>query len=161
MVPIQRILCPVDFSEGAEGALAQALFLADALGAEVEVVHAWETPVVIRPDLVVWAEGASGPALAEVVRARADTAMKHLLDKLAPGRPTHVRMKILHGPPAATIVSYAREQGHDLIVVGSHGRTGLSRWVLGSVAERVVQRASCPVMVVHGAQVRAALPTAS
>jgi len=149
MVPIRRILCPVDFSEGAETALAQALFLARGLGAEVEVVHAWETPIVIRPDLVVWTEGSSGVALAEVVKSRADTAMKQLLDKLAPDEHARVEVKILHGPPAETIVGYAREHGHDLIVVASHGRTGLSRWMLGSVAERVVRQAHCPVLTVR------------
>lgn len=162
MVPIRRILCPVDFSEGAEAALAQALFLARGLDAEVEVVHAWETPVVIRPDLVVWMEGTAGPALAEVVKSRSHAAMDQLLDKLAPGqRAARVRMTILHGPPADTIVDYAREQGHDLIVVGSHGRTGLSRWALGSVAERVAKHATCPVLIVHGGASGPALSAAS
>ncbi len=161
MAPIRRILCPVDFSEGAEAALAEALFLAQGLDAEVEVVHAWQTPIVIRPDLVVWVEGTAGPALAEVVKSRSHIAMDQLLDKLDPDQRARAKMKILHGPPADTIVAYAREQGHDLIVVGSHGRAGLSRWVLGSVAERIVKHATCPVMVVHGAPDSAALPAAS
>jgi nucleotide-binding universal stress UspA family protein len=161
MVPIRRILCPVDFSEGADAALEQALFLSQGLGAEVEVVHAWETPIVIRPDLVVWIEGTAGPALAEIVKARSATAMKQLLAKLLPDQRAQVTMQVLHGPPADTIVAYAREHGHDLIVIGSHGRTGVSRWLLGSVAERVVRRATCPVLVVHGVHAHAQLPAAS
>lgn len=162
MVHIQKILCPVDFSECAENALREALFLAEGLGAEIEVIHAWETPVVVRPDLVVWMDGAAGPALTEIVKARSETAMKQLLEKLPPE--ARARMKevhVLHGPPSETIVRYAEDHGHDLIVLGSHGRTGLSRWLLGSVAEQVVRRASCPVLVVRADEATRSLSRAS
>lgn len=161
MLAIRRILCPVDFSDCSEVALNEALFLAHGLGAEVEVVHAWETPVVVRPDLVVWVEGTAGPALAEIVKSHSEASMKQLLDKLAPEHRERVTMQIVHGPPAGTIVAYAKERGHDLIVIGSHGRTGVARLLVGSVAERVVREADCPVLVVHGAGAAAELPAAS
>ncbi len=66
----------------------------------------------------------------------------------ASGRPVH--STVLGGNPASEIVGYVRERGFDLLVLATHGRTGLARFVLGSVAERVVREATCPVLVVRG-----------
>ncbi|MCL6566334.1 MAG: universal stress protein [Acidobacteriia bacterium] len=139
---IQRILCPVDFSETSRQAFAYALGLTQATGAELIVVHALEE----APLFAAYA----GPQ-ANTILAEAEKAARRELAELVADTPlpaTRLRTEILRGKIPQTILEYAEQQQVDLIVMGTHGRSGLEYAFFGSVAERVIRRARCPVLIV-------------
>jgi len=138
----QHLLVPTDFSPYAEDALAYAIALARALRARVTLLH------VISA--MYWATGempgALSASLMEELESVAQQSLEQAFQRVrAAGLEGEV--VVLHGSPFEGIVSAARDQGVDLIVMGSHGRTGLPHLLLGSVAERVVRLAPCPVLV--------------
>jgi nucleotide-binding universal stress UspA family protein len=141
----QHILVPHDFSETADQALAYALDLAEKLGARITIVHAYEVvygfpeSVQLTADLLGAVQSASRTALDSVLaRARRPGVA---LDGL-----------LRQGPAWSEINTLAREANVDLIVMGTHGRRGIARALLGSVAEKVVRTATCPVLTIHGAE---------
>jgi nucleotide-binding universal stress UspA family protein len=141
----RRILCPIDFSAGATHAFRVAARLACELDVELEIVHAWHLP----PFTV----GGEAPLPADAIQTLVDDAQRGLTDAIADahrlGCP-HVTSQLVSGPPWERITELARPT--DLIVMGTHGRTGVSRFLLGSVAEKVVRHAPCAVLVArpHG-----------
>jgi nucleotide-binding universal stress UspA family protein len=140
---IRRILCPVDFSEFSASVLAYAATFTKLFGGEVTVLHVFATAV---PP----ASSATYPAwLLQVPEARKSIADElHLL--LAPLSSTGVtvRTQIAEGNTAAEIVRHAAEHDVDLVVMGTHGRSGFDRLTLGSVAEKVLRKAPCPVLTI-------------
>ena len=150
----RRILCPVDTSECSERALSEALSLAQRFDASVEILHVYHVPAYVQPSVLVWASVGPRP-LWEVAEEQARSELEGFLSRMSlldRGR-TSTALEV--GDPAITIAERARRDNHDLIVMGTHGRTGARRLVLGSVAERVVRLASCPVLVVPLAPVSA------
>ncbi len=133
--PAQQILAATDFSDNAEAALAVAVQSARALHAGLHVLHVF------------------APGEIDVTQLLADAVAK-----AAPDVP--VTVAATGGDPAQEILRYAARHPIDLVVLGTHGRTGLSRILLGSVAERVLRGARCPVLVVPAASVETA-PAAS
>lgn len=143
---IRSILFPTDFSECGNYALSYAASLARTFGASILCVH------VIEP--MVPAVGYSGMTeplpLADITDQLENSAGCEL-PKIAESEECaglDVQELIVHGEAAAEIVRVAKERNIDLIVVSSHGRTGLGRMLFGSTAEAVVRHSSCPVMVV-------------
>jgi nucleotide-binding universal stress UspA family protein len=143
---IRSILLPTDFSECAGHALSYATSLARDAGAKIICVH------VVEP--VVPAVGYTGMTeplpLADISEQLEDSAEREL-PKIAGCEECNgieVEETIVHGDAASEIVRVARERGVDLIVISSHGRTGLGRILFGSTAESVVRHAPCPVLVV-------------
>lgn len=143
---IRSILLPTDFSECSNYALSYAASLARTFGASILCVH------VIEP--MVPAVGYSGMTeplpLADITDQLEDSAGREL-PKIAECEECaglDVQELIVHGEAAAEIVRVAKEKSIDLIVVSSHGRTGLGRMLFGSTAEAVVRHSSCPVLVV-------------
>ena len=142
--PVRRLLVPIDFSERAEEALRYAFALAEAWHARVDVLHAVNVPVV--PDIYGLDGGAWSVATPDLVEQSRE-ALNRLLRTLAPpGRLGEVLVEV--DVPAAAILDAAERLGTDLIVISTHGLTGLKRFALGSVTERVVRRAACPVFTV-------------
>ena len=142
----KRICCAVDPTEPSWRAMMQAAELARALGAELTLVHVRSVPPIAAMDLAVIederADAAEGPhATLAAWRAEAERVA---------GSP--VRIVLLTGRPADTILRYASEQDFDAVVVGSRDGTTLGRLVLGSVAEHVALGANCPVLVVRPAR---------
>jgi nucleotide-binding universal stress UspA family protein len=140
---VRRILVPTDFSPGSDDALAHARELARGLGAEVLVLH------------VSAAMGSlPGSALARRERRAAERRLDAAVAAL---RATGVRAdrRVRGGMPAEQILRAAATGGADLIVMGTHGRRGVARLLLGSVAEEVASRARCPVLTVHPEERRA------
>ncbi|MBI3866737.1 MAG: universal stress protein [Planctomycetia bacterium] len=134
MDPIHRILCPVDFSEVSSQALAYAERLAAATGAELILVHAFDIPASLTYADI---ENPSDPNVRKQFEALSLT--------LPPAKAT----RVLHaGPPGEVICWLAENRACDLIVMGTHGRSGLMHLLLGSVAEHVVRHARCPVVTV-------------
>jgi nucleotide-binding universal stress UspA family protein len=151
MQKIQRILVPIDFSSCSRAALDQALTIAERFGAVVDVVHAWDLPAALRPDLTVWAGDISG-TLAEHARGDAERAMSAFLEEAGLAGREDVTSRVVGGAPYETIVAALEEGSYQLVVMGTHGRTGLSHVLLGSVAERVVRHSAVPVLTVRRAE---------
>lgn len=140
----KTILVPTDFSPPSEAAFDRALEYARAFGAEIVLMHAYEIPVVGFP------EGAL-VATAELV-SELDAGTREGLEREAASREgsgVTIRTVVKQGDPATMINETAAEVGAGLICIGTHGRTGLSRMLLGSVAEKVVRTAAVPVLTVH------------
>lgn len=138
MVRIQTILHPTDFSRQSEFAFQLACSVASDYGARLVVVHVAEAPAVA---------GAEGML---VYPTHFDlTAIREQLERVRPQMAqVQVEHRLIEGRAAADILGVARETRCDLIVMGTHGRTGLDRLLMGSVAEEVVRKAACPVLTV-------------
>jgi len=138
----ERILFPTDFSEHAANAQEYALSLARQYGAELRIIH------VVQLYTYVFDFGVDTTAQYDAVTATLKKMLDELLDTLA-GEPIPVTGDLLQGDPVAEIVRVAREENADLIVMGTHGRAALEHVLLGSVAEKVVRKAPCPVLTVR------------
>lgn len=145
----KRILVPTDFSAGSRAALDHAAGLAERFGATVVALHVWQPPALMRADDAVSLGGQSYQTLADLARTRVASEMDAFLAPLAENDGLWFRRQIAMGDPGNTILSVADEGEFDLIVMGTHGRTGLKRVILGSVAEKVTRRASCPVLTIR------------
>jgi len=136
MKQIERILCPVDFSETSTEAFDYANRLAATTGAELIVLHSFDAPAL---------HGITGQD------RPADPLLVRRLEAQTSPLPGVRIQRVLHaGLPAETICLQAEQRNCDLIVMGTHGLTGLAHLLLGSVAEHVLRHAPCPVLVVRG-----------
>ncbi|RUL87665.1 universal stress protein [Tautonia sociabilis] len=147
MIQIDRILAPTDFSKHSEAAVRFACELADRLGAELHLLHVLSEVVVpAGPDPMLVA---SMPP--EYYKEIEDQARQTLATICAADwpKPRAVVSEIRWGDAVDEIHDYATEHGIDLIVVSTHGRTGLAHVLLGSVAERIVREAPCPVLTIR------------
>lgn len=135
------ILFPTDFSENSAAALDYASALAAQRGGRLQIVHVSEAmPTAERP--VTPYHSLSGIVEAE-------TAAREDLEKVRPTVPgVAAERSLLHGDPGEEIIQFAEHAPADLIVMGTHGRTGITKLLMGSVAEAVVRGAPCPVVVV-------------
>jgi nucleotide-binding universal stress UspA family protein len=145
-MPIKRVLCASDFSEASRPALALAREMAVAFGADLIVFHAYQvtlpaTGMAALPEDVYKRAAAAARAQARRVAAQ--------LARSVQDADLRVRVVVAEGPPAETIVGAAAAKRVDLLVLGTHGRTGLKRAILGSVAEEVLRTAACPVVTVR------------
>jgi universal stress protein A len=153
--PLKNILCPIDCSEGSKVALEYGLFIAKHFGGRAHVLHVWHVSTHIRPDLSVWMEAQGQQPVAKLVETEATTAAQRFLAALGPDA-AGADLHVLEGEPWRVISDLAERDGFDLIVMGTHGRSGLAHVALGSVAERVVRHAPCPVLTVpHGKPTKA------
>jgi nucleotide-binding universal stress UspA family protein len=148
MLHWQRILCPVDFSETSEKAMQDAAELARTLSARLTLLHVYQLPGYTLPE---------GPAFARPeVLARHAVEVNEELSKLKERIAREARIAVdaaaVLGDPAPEILRFARDRRQDLIVMGTHGRTGLPHALIGSVAERVIRKAPCPVLTVRPAE---------
>jgi len=137
VLPISNILFPTDFSERAAAAFHVACALARDHGAALTVLHVREVPTVAFAEF-----GAVPPP---TLPSRAEV-MEKLKEFEPPDGSVHVEYLIADGVPAEEIVRTATDHHCDMIVMGTHGRTGLGRLMMGSVAEEVVRKAPCPVL---------------
>lgn len=136
-----RVLCPVDFSDRSRGALAVADSIAERDEATLTLLYAHP----LQPGPVVGFDYSPDPELEE----RQIEAAKREIDAWASRLRTpqeRVRSQVLVGDPVSAIVEASEE--HDLVVMATHGRTGISRFMLGSVAERIARGATCSVLIV-------------
>jgi nucleotide-binding universal stress UspA family protein len=156
MIEVRHILCPTDFSDFSRRALEQAAALARWYVAEITVIHVHAYAPAPPPEMP-WLPAAV--VLSPELRQR---MLADLRDFVEPIRRTGVRVQVVlaEGPPPAEIVAFAHGASCDLVVMGTHGRSGFERLVLGSVTERVQRAAPCPVLTVSrpGAFARAAGP---
>jgi nucleotide-binding universal stress UspA family protein len=146
---LTRILVPTDFSPPSVAALATAKELAARFGASIHLLHVLDDPYATA-GFAAEVYGSVPPGLKESWQRAAETQM--LVAFPARERePFRATADVAFGSPARTIVEYADGNGFDLIVMGTHGRGGVAHLLLGSVAERVVRTARCPVLTVRDA----------
>jgi universal stress protein A len=144
MIEIKSILCPVDFSAGSSHATDYASGLAEKLGAKVHVLHVYALPVLGSAD----AAKMLGP---EVIAQMGDEAARSTNMVVESLRASGVEAEphIGDGAPYAEIIRFAQALDVDLIVMGTHGRTGMSHLLIGSVAEKVCRLSPIPVLTVR------------
>lgn len=149
-VAIRRVLVPVDYSVGARGALEYASALAAPLSAAIDVVHVWDRPSYVSEEVVVHGPGDTRRSLGELIRQNAEREMEEFLASAGPASPEQPRPahRLLSGEPASTLIAELDKGAHDLVVLGTHGRTGLKRFLLGSIAEKLVRYSNVPVIAV-------------
>ena len=144
---IKKILAPIDFSETSNRALDYAVDLAAQLKASVTVVHFYEIPVYTFPEGAVITPPHVATQLAEKSQKSLDAAVQSRR-----GKGVEITGTVADGSAREQILPFAKSANIDLIVMGTHGRRGLPRAILGSVAETVVRASSIPVLAVHGPQ---------
>lgn len=144
MFPLDKILVATDFSDASDAAIDTAIALASRVGATITLVHAYELPFYGFPE--------AGMIAQAEVAADLDTSLHQVMrDEIASREDSGVAMThvVRMGPAVEAINMIADEIAADLIVVGTHGRTGLVHAILGSTAEHVVRSAVRPVLIVR------------
>lgn len=139
--PIRRIVAATDFSEAAARGVAWAASIARSHGARLTLVHSVEPPLPA-------AELATPPP-PQVMEEITAAARESLAAEAAKLNGVAVEIEVVEGLAGAAVSTLAEDLGADLLVTGTRGKTGLAHLLLGSTAERIVQRASCPVLAVH------------
>jgi nucleotide-binding universal stress UspA family protein len=145
MIKLQRILHPTDFSAYSAEAVAYARAFAERFDAELHLLHVLELHLSSTP---TFGAGLALPSQIHESRKAADKELTRVLDVESQQGKRIVRATA-EGAPFLEIIRYAKENGIDLIVMGTHGRSGLSHVLMGSVAERVVRKSPCPVLTVR------------
>ncbi|MBS0658721.1 MAG: universal stress protein [Verrucomicrobia bacterium] len=150
-IRLQHILAPIDFSDNGRKTLRYALRLAELSGAEVTILHVVELPT----DAYSWVESSGGFIAGEDIERFYADARRQAAEEVAkvetelPPHRCRLETVLRTGQPRDQIIKAARELPADLVVIGTHGYTGLKRLILGSTAEGVVRYAPCPVLVVR------------
>lgn len=155
MIDLKRILVPTDFSEYSENALKYGCALSEKFGSALHLMHVLQDLVAMVPE-----PGLAFPAPGDYMQdlqASAEKAL-HQLPKEGWAVGGEVVRAVRQGPPFVEIVRYAKENDIDLIVIGTHGRSGLAHILLGSVAEKIVRKSPCPVLTVRPDQHQFAMP---
>jgi universal stress protein A len=142
---IRRILAPTDFSELSEQGLKSALELAETFGAKLLLLHVVEPPPYPVEGIVPSHLGAT---LLDDLERQASNELAQVLSATQASK-VEVARRVAVGIPYRKIVEVAEEEHSDLIVMTTHGRTGLSHLVMGSVAEKIVRTAPCPVLTIR------------
>jgi len=145
----KAILVATDFSDCSRAALQAAAEWAERLGACLDLIHVWMIPSFPLPPAFT-GDPRANQLLVDQPRQQAETGLQRFVEQ-ASNAGIFVRKALLDfGDPAEVISQIAERDGYEMIVIGTHGRSGLSRLMLGSVAEKVARLATRPVLSVHG-----------
>jgi nucleotide-binding universal stress UspA family protein len=146
VIEIKSILAPTDFSAHSELSVRYACQIAERLSSELHLLHILSEILPAGPDPLLM------PVMPAEYYKDEEERARHTLDRLLEprwGKPASVVKAVRWGSPVDSIVSYALDHRIDMIVIATHGRTGLSHVLLGSVAERIVREAPCPVLTIR------------
>jgi len=144
-ISLRRILVPIDFSEPSKNALRYAVSFAKHFGAELILVYVVE-PTVYPADFSFGQVGI--PNIEKELRERGQRELERLIKTDVAGQVV-ARSVIRTGKPFLEIINFAQKEDVDLIIIATHGHTGVEHIIFGSTAEKVVRRAPCPVLVVR------------
>lgn len=151
---IQKILVPVDYSEHSSASLRYASELARTLHAELDLVHVWDRPTYVADSVMIHDQDGEKRSLAAMIRENAELEMRRFLSRFQQRKDEETRHfpphRLLSGEPASTLVAELERGAHDVVVVGTRGRTGLKHLLLGSVAEKLVRLSPVPVLTIGG-----------
>jgi len=142
MTNVTKLLVPVDFSDFSERALAVAADLAQTFGATLHLVHVYPAAAYVAPPLV------AGPVVVGQFRDESQRAFDAFVARVKGELKVGIESSLMEGVPHVEILRCATDVKADMIVIGTHGRTGLDHLLLGSVAERVVRGSRVPVLTV-------------
>ena len=149
-----KILVPTDFSESARFALPFAIDLAERYNASIHLIHVVE-PIVAPVDFA-WGTY-SYPDIEKQLSGYVEESLSKIVAEQIPDNIT-TELSNLHGKPWREIIAFAKAEGMDLIVMATHGLSGLSHAIYGSTAEKVVRKAHCPVLIVRHPDVKFEMP---
>jgi nucleotide-binding universal stress UspA family protein len=147
MIDLHRILVPTDFSKHSDNALRYAVAFAEKFNAELLLLHVVQDLAWFVPEAVL-AAGTMPTTPIEEFAAAARTALDRVVQGLNLPH-LSIRPDVIEGVPFDAILRFAKSKDVDLIVMGTHGHTGLAHLLMGSVAEKVVRKAPCPVLTVR------------
>lgn len=146
MLPFKKIMSPTDFSKPSELALEVAIELAGHFSSQLLLVHTL-APLSTAPTMT----GHSGISFSEImneIRTSTENLLNHMVENKIPSS-VQAQPRMLEGLPAEEIVRCAKEENVDLIVISSHGKSGWKRLMFGSVTDKVMRIAECPVLIVN------------
>ena len=149
MLSMRKILVPIDLSPAGTRLLEQAQEFAVQFSATIDLLYVWTPPAMLAPEALITGVGAAEQPFLEWL---GNSAREHL--DTFKSQAESAGIAIAHsycelGDPASAIIEQAKSGGYDLLIMGTHGRTGLSHALMGSVAEKVVRRAPCAVLTVR------------
>ncbi len=145
MIKMDKILLTTDFSEQSKAAVPFAIDIAKRYGAELHIIHVFDEAAL---DPLYLTYGGVAEEYFKKVQEGFDSEVDKFLSDYDTGEITLVPV-LANGNPFVEIVRYAKNNGVDMIVIGTHGHTGLSHMLLGSIAEKVIRKAHCPVLSVR------------
>ncbi len=153
---IQHILVPVDYSSCSRAALHFAVDLAGKYQASLDIVHVWDRPSYVSDVIMTTSEAVSGKSLIAMIQENAQRDLDEFLKGVELGSGSAAKGRLISGDPASALLHELKQGHHDLVIVGTHGRTGLSHVLLGSVAEKLARLSPVPVLTVPDEQARVA-----
>ncbi len=143
-MPVPKtILVAVDFSDSSEAALEYAVGFAKSLGARVVVVHCYELPVYGFPDGALVASVDVATRIMNAAQAGLEGMVKRYSDEV------HIETVLRQGVAWEEVRAVSEEVGADLVIIGTHGRRGIARALIGSVAEKILRTSTVPVLTIH------------
>ena len=150
MITFKRILCPTDFSEPSRKAIDLARTLAVQFGAEFRIMHCVEPVTMHGPTIDIGAPASTFDVAGyqNLIMKQAEESLRALSAELS-SRDLDVSSHLARGKPGDEIAAHAEDFGADLVVIATHGESGWRRFLFGSVAEKVVRTAHCPVLTVN------------
>jgi universal stress protein A len=150
----KKLLVPVDFSDCSKAALEHAELIGRQFGASITILHVWEPPSSKIPSISLQSfdfPEQANKRLETIVFREAAMEMRDFLHDFDRDDSLEVRCQLVSGQPTEQILSLAEDGAYDLIVMGTHGRSGLAHLFMGSVTEKVLRQAPCPVLAIRHA----------
>jgi universal stress protein A len=145
---IRRIMIPIDYSENSKAALAYGAELALGFGASLDIVHVWDRPTYLTDAVMVQRPGEAHKPIGDLIRENAEQDMAEFLKEVALPATLTTSTRLVSGEPASALLAELKKGEHDLVVLSTHGRTGLAHLLLGSIAEKLVRLSPVPVLTV-------------
>lgn len=145
---IRRIMVPIDYSENSKAALAYAAELALGFGASLDILHVWDRPTYLTDAVMVQRPGEAHKPIGELIRENAERDMAEFLAENSLPTAVSTSNRLVSGEPASALLTELKKGEHDLVVLSTHGRTGLAHLLLGSIAEKLVRLSPVPVLTV-------------
>jgi nucleotide-binding universal stress UspA family protein len=143
----RKILAPVDYSANSRVSLGLAVDLARKFSAGLEIVHVWDRPTYLT-EAMMTVHGTGERRLTDLIAENAEHDMQTFLTEVPLPSDLPYGHHLLSGDPASELLREIEKGAYDLVVLGTHGRSGLSRLLLGSIAEKIVRHAAVPVLTV-------------
>jgi len=145
---IRRIMIPIDYSDNSKAALAYGAEFAGGFGASLDIVHVWDRPTYLTDAVMVQRPGEAHKPIGELIRENAAHDMAEFLGQITLPSGLTTSSRLLSGEPASALIAELKKGQHDLVILSTHGRTGLAHLLLGSIAEKLVRLSPVPVLTV-------------